>query len=181
MIETERLRLIPCELTHFEALLHDPARLEQTLGVSIVEGWSAFPESIARGYEYLKERPDALPWWMYLFMHTADKALVGQGGFKGAADESGMVEIGYSIAPAYRNRGLATEAAQGMIDYAFSHPHINFVDAHTLAEVNPSTRALEKVGMKFIEALSDPEHGQVWHWRLKRDDHQPARSSSESR
>ncbi|HEY0407328.1 MAG TPA: GNAT family protein [Pyrinomonadaceae bacterium] len=175
MIETENLRLIPCELAHFEALLRNPPRLERMLGLSIVEGWSAFPESIARGYEYLKERPDALRWWMYLFTHTADKTLVGQGGFKGRADESGMVEIGYSIAPAYRNRGLATEAAQALIDYAFSHAHIKIVDAHTLAEANPSTRVLQKVGMQFTEALPDPEHGEVWHWRLKREDYRKAR------
>ncbi|MDX6696284.1 MAG: [ribosomal protein S5]-alanine N-acetyltransferase [Blastocatellia bacterium] len=180
MIETERLRLIPCELAHFDALLRDPPRLEQMLGVSIVEGWSAFPESIARGQEYLKRHMDALDWWMYLFMHAADSALVGQGGFKGKADESGMVEIGYSIAPAYRNRGVATEAAQGLIDFAFSHTHVKMVDAHTLAEVNPSTRVLKKVGMKFIEALRDAEHGEVWHWRLTSDGYRKTRRSNES-
>jgi RimJ/RimL family protein N-acetyltransferase len=172
MIETQTLTLIPCELTHFEALLSDQQRLAQMLGVSVADGWLAFPEAIPRGYEYLEAHPDALGWWTYLIKHRADKALIGLGGFKGKASESGMVEIGYSIAPAYRQRGLATEAARGLIDYAFSHPQVKTVDAHTLAVVNPSTRVLEKVGMKKAGAVSDPEFGEVWHWRLSREDYQ---------
>ncbi len=94
--------------------------------------------------------------------------LIGSGGYKGKADDAGVVEIGYGIAPAYRNRGLATEAAQGLVDYAFSQPHIKYVDAHTLAEVNPSTKVLEKIGLKNIESLTDPDEGEIWHWRLER-------------
>lgn len=172
MIETRNLKLIPCELAHFEAILSDPQRLEQMLGIKVADGWAAFPDSLPRGYEYLKAHPDALGWWMYLFTHTEDRSLVGYGGFKGKANNAGMVEIGYSIAPAYQQRGLATEAARGLIDYAFSHPHVKTVDAHTLAVVNPSTRVLEKVGMKKTGALNDPDHGEVWHWRLNREDYQ---------
>ena len=174
MIETKRLKLIPFELAHFEAVLNDPQRLAEMLGVAIAEGWAAFPESIPYSYKYLKSHPDALGWWTYLFIHTNEKTLIGYGGFKGKADESGMVEIGYSIAPTWRTRGLATEAAQGLIDYAFSHPHVKTVDAHTLAETNPSTSVLKKVGMKFVGAVNDPEDGDIWHWRLSREDYQKA-------
>ena len=48
--------------------------------------------------------------------------------------KKGVVEIGYAIAPAYRNRGLATEAAQGLVDYALSQPHIKMVDAHSRSD-----------------------------------------------
>ena len=175
MIETANLKLLPCELAYFEAIMDDSQRLERLLGVSISEGWAAFPESIPRGYQYLKAHPEARGWWMYLFTHLREKELIGHGGFKGRADESGMVEIGYSIAPAWRTRGMATEAAQGLIDYAFSHPQIKMVDAHTLAAKNPSTRVLEKIGMQKIGALQDPDHGDVWHWRLSREDYQKGR------
>jgi ribosomal-protein-alanine N-acetyltransferase len=171
MIETERLKLLPCELAHYEALLGDPQRLARMLGVSIIEGWAAFPESIPYSQKYLLAHPDALPWWMHLFLHTNDRALVGYGGYKGKADADGMVEIGYSIAPAYRHRGLATEAARGLIDFAFSHPHIKMVDAHTLAEENDSTRVLKRVGMTFVGQVNDPEDGDIWHWRLPREDY----------
>lgn len=169
MIVTENLKLIPCELKHFEVILHDPQQLGRMLGVSVADGWMSFPEAMPRGYEYLKANPDALGWWMYLFIHVEDKRLIGLGGFKGKVDQAGMVEIGYEIAPNYRNRGLATEAAQGLVDYAFSQPEIKIVDAHTLAQANPSTSVLKKIGMKNIGTIRDPEDGEIWHWRLVRD------------
>ncbi|MBA2340634.1 MAG: GNAT family N-acetyltransferase [Pyrinomonadaceae bacterium] len=174
MIETANLRLVPCELKHFEAILNDQKQLEQMLGVTVFNNWFDFPgvagiEAIQFGYEYLKAHPDAFGWWAYLLIHIKDQVLIGQCGFKGKVDEAGMVEIGYAIVPAYRCRGLATEAAQGLIDYAFSHPHVEMVDAHTLAEVNPSTRVLEKVGMKNIGSLHDPDDGEIWHWRLNKE------------
>lgn len=176
MIETANLKLIPSELQHFEAILTDQKLLEHMLGVTVFDDWFNFPgvagiEAIRFSYEYLKAHPDALGWWTYLFIHVKDNVLVGVGGYKGRADEAGMVEIGYAIVPVYRCRGLATEAAQGFVDYAFSHQHIHRVDAHTLAERNGSTRVLEKVGMKHVGTAHDPDAGTVWHWSLKREDY----------
>jgi len=168
MIRTENLKLVPCELRHFEAILSDVAKLEHLLGVTTAEQWLDFPESIQAGRDQLQSHPEILGWWTYLFLHPADKALIGVGGFAGPPSETGMVEIGYNIAPAYRNRGLATEAAQGLIDHAFSQPQIKMVEAHTLSEINGSTRVLEKVGMKKIGTSHDDDVGEVWHWRLMR-------------
>jgi RimJ/RimL family protein N-acetyltransferase len=80
-----------------------------------------------------------------------------------------MVEIGYAMAPAYRGKGLATEATQGLIDFAFSNPQIQTIQAHTLAEENESVRVLRKVGMTFVKELNDPEDGDIWQWQLKRE------------
>jgi [ribosomal protein S5]-alanine N-acetyltransferase len=174
MIETPRLRLIPCELRHFEAVLTaDQRRLERMLDVTVFEDGFDFPgvasvETMRFLYEHLKANPDTLGWWTYLFVHGEDEVLIGQGGYKGKADEAGMVEIGYAIVPAYRRRGLATEAAQGLIDHAFAHARVKRIDAHTLAERNASTRVLEKVGMEFVGAVDDPDLGEVWRWSLRR-------------
>ncbi len=90
MIETESLKLISCEIAHFEAIVNDPKRLEQLLGVAVADEWASFPEAMPYGYEYLKANPDALGWWTYLFVHAEDKMLIGSGGFKGKADESDL-------------------------------------------------------------------------------------------
>jgi ribosomal-protein-alanine N-acetyltransferase len=150
------------------------------LGVTLTKGWLEFPEAMQFGYEYLKVSPDACGWWTYLFIHAKDKALIGNGGFVGLPDENGKVEIGYSIAPAYRNRGLATEAAQGFVTYAFSMPQIKMVDAHTLSEINPSTRVLEKIGMTKIGTAVDADEGEVWHWRLTRENYERGLAHSDS-
>jgi ribosomal-protein-alanine N-acetyltransferase len=174
MIDTANLRLIPCELDHFEAMLRDEEELAAMLGVVPADEWLGFDaarEAMPPAREYLLTHPSALGWWTYLFVHRADNALIGLGGFKGEPDEGGTVEIGYSIAPAYRRRGLATEAARGMIEYAFAHAHVRSVIAHTLPEKNDSTRVLERVGMKFAGTVFDADDGYVWRWRLRREDY----------
>jgi RimJ/RimL family protein N-acetyltransferase len=175
MIETRNLRLIPCELRHFEAILGDEKELASMLQVTLADDWlgsEAAREAIPFFYEYLKSHPSAHGWWMYLLVHTADRTLIGGGGFKGVADERGMVEIGYSIASGYRLRGLATEAARALVEYAFSHPHVESVDAHTLPERSGSVRVLEKLGMKYAGTVNDPNDGEVWHWTLSREDYE---------
>ena len=176
MIETPRLRLIPCEVRHFEAILTDPKQLEGMLGVTGFDDGFDFPgvasmETMRFLYKHLKANPDVLGWWTYLFVHAEDRVLIGQGGYKGKASGAGTVEIGYAIVPSYRRRGLATETAQGLIDNAFAHAHVKRVDAHTLAEPNPSTKVLEKVGMKFAGAVDHPNLGVVWRWSLQRADY----------
>lgn len=175
MIETLNLKLVPCELSHFEALLRDKRELEPILQVTIPEGWPHFPDAMPRGYRYLKRDPSLLGWWTYLFIHPQERALVGSGGFKGRADEAGMVEIGYEIAPEYRRRGFATEAARGLVNHAFSYTHVRMVEAHTLPERNASAKALEKVGMKYAGAVSDPDLGEIWHWRVTREEYEEER------
>jgi RimJ/RimL family protein N-acetyltransferase len=44
--------------------------------------------------------------------------MIGHAGFHGPPDDTGMVEMGYTIFPQFRGRGLATEAAQRLIDFA---------------------------------------------------------------
>jgi len=141
MIETANLKLTPAGLIHFEAIINDPARLERMLGVSIADEWISFPEAIPHSYEYLKANPDARGWWMYLFVHAKEKMLIGLGGFKGKADEAGMVEIGYGIAPAYRHRGLATEAAPlpGLDAWPFSG--VTGASSHLTSTHLPPTKA----------------------------------------
>jgi [ribosomal protein S5]-alanine N-acetyltransferase len=124
----------------------------------------------------LKANPAALPWWMHLFIHAADGALIGLGGYKGVPDEGGAVEIGYSLAPAYRGQGLATEAARGLIANALESPQVTRVDAHTLAEKNPSTRVLQRVGMRFVQAKLDPDDGEIWHWSVTREEYKAVTS-----
>jgi ribosomal-protein-alanine N-acetyltransferase len=174
MIETLRLELISCELSHFEAILQDERKLASLLQVKLADDWLGFPDARAAmqpAYEYLKAHPSVLGWWTYLFIHKADRTLIGLGGFKGLVNEEGVVEIGYEIAPAYRRKGLATEASHGMIKYAFSDPEIREVQAHTLPEQNASTGVLGKVGMKHLGTVQDPEDGEVWRWSLKREDY----------
>ncbi|GAC1398123.1 MAG: hypothetical protein NVSMB56_13080 [Pyrinomonadaceae bacterium] len=179
MIETANLNLIPCELTHFEATFRGHDELERVLNVSLADEWFGFEESLKAMpfmYERLKFDPSAREWWMYLVVHKAHRMLIGTGGFKGEADDAGTVEFGYAIAPDYRRRGLATEAARGFVEFAFAHPHINAVQAHTLLDGMASINVLKKVGLKLVGEFHDAEDGDVLRWFLTRAEYQNLRA-----
>ncbi len=166
MIETTRLHLIIGEQRHLEALARHKDELGLLLQVAIPAGWPTFPEAFA-----LPQGTVITPseWDGYFFIDPTEQVLVGNGGFKGAPDETGTVEMGYEIAPEYWNRGYATEAVRGLIDYAFTHKPVNAVIAHTLAEKNASNRVLQKVGMTFIADVADAEFGTIWRWGVSRN------------
>ncbi len=168
-IRTDNLRLEPARYTDLLAVGVGEAALEQALGVSIEPDWAGLDamEAIGRSRDMLADDPDLAQWWMHFIIHEANRRLIGLGGFKGQP-AGGQVEIGYEIAPGYRGRGLATEAARGMIDHALAHPTVDHVLAHTLPADSASTRILKRLGLRFVEALDDPDDGPIWRWRLDR-------------
>jgi [ribosomal protein S5]-alanine N-acetyltransferase len=172
MIKTNNLQLFPFERIHVEALLRNKSELAAILHVSVPDSWPNFPEafSLPASESRESEQPPT-DWHGYFFIHPKDRVLVGNGGFKGKPDDSGTIEIGYEIASEHWNRGFATEAAQAMIDYAFAHKEVRAVIAHTLAEINASNSVLQKVGMKFIAEVDDPEEGKIWRWQISRDEY----------
>jgi RimJ/RimL family protein N-acetyltransferase len=171
VIETERLRLIPARPEHYRAMREGDAALGRLLEVTVAEGWEGLPDhrdAIASGDSFLAARPEAADWWTYLFVLDAEHLLVGVGGLKGLPQD-GAAEIGYALAPACRGRGLAREAAQGLVSFALASPDVDVVCAHTLAEENRSTRLLQRLGMRRVEVRHDPEDGEIWRWEITRE------------
>jgi RimJ/RimL family protein N-acetyltransferase len=156
------------DIPTYEALFAGMDELGRHLNISVPEVFD--PEFGLDPYRYsydkLRSNPAEIMWWLYLFIHPADRALAGMGGYKGPPDPQGMVEIGYQIYESYRKQGLATEAANGLINHAFEHPEVKVVQAHTLAEENASVQVLKKCGLVFSGALDDPDDGPIWQWQL---------------
>ena len=59
---------------------------------------------------------------MFAVIVRVEKRLIGYCGFfRQVVDEVNEIEIGYRLDPDYWNRGLATEAAQAVRDYALKN------------------------------------------------------------
>ena len=111
---------------------------------------------------------DADQWTLgYTLVRLDGGAEVGQCGFKGPPTQ-GVVEIAYGVAPDYRGRGYATEAAQALVDIALESPEVQLVIAHTLERTNASSRVLSKNRFKCSGQGIDPEDGAVWKWERRR-------------
>jgi RimJ/RimL family protein N-acetyltransferase len=66
----------------------------------------------------------------------------------------------------FEGRGYATEAAAALVDFALASGQVRLVRAHTLPEVNASTRVLLKCGFRHVGTVVDPDDGPVWRWEL---------------
>lgn len=92
--------------------------------------------------------------------HGADGAHGGDGAGEGAprADAAhGSAEIGWVVHPEVGGRGLATEAAGALIDYAFGALGIRRLVARVDALNAPSRRVCEKLGMRAEAHLLENE------------------------
>jgi RimJ/RimL family protein N-acetyltransferase len=72
--------------------------------------------------------------------------LIGTVSYKGPP-KNGVVEIGYTVVPSWRRRGLATEASRALIEAAWEHG-AEVVIAHTFPELEPSIGVLRKLGFE---------------------------------
>ena len=166
-IETKSLRLIPCDTEILKAAIAGNENLAAKLKVTVEDNWTEFGIGpLQYSLDKLSETEEC-GWWTYLPIHKHDNKIVGTGGYKGRPTADGTVEIGYEIAPDYRNQGLATEMTKGLVDNAFNDKTVKTVIAHTLGAENASTKVLRKCGFEKVGEINDPDDGLLWKWQLK--------------
>ena len=165
-LETPRLTLLACAIDHLERMLEGDDAFTVAYGLYTSPEYIEPREALRYSIEPLR---NGMPpeWGTYMFIHRDDNIVMGMGGFKGAPDEEGVVEVGYGIAPAYRDNGYAREAAEALVRFACSRPEVRTVRAHTLPEPNASTRILEHCGMTRVGEDVDPDVGRVWRWERR--------------
>ena len=156
---SESLSLLAVKAHMKSTFQRSRTKFSQLLELDLPEGWPEFPEAFGT------DAPQAeAPWTGYLFL--ADGKLVGNGGFAGSPDPEGTVEIGYEIAPEYRNQGHATRAVRKMIELAF-HGGATRVIAHSLPLPNASNAVMAKAGMRHVSTCPNPELGSTWRFAIE--------------
>ena len=167
------IELVHCDDALLAAALDDVWALSQRLSARVAEGLidDEFRQAFQFSLDELRKKPELRGWWTVLFVlrEPEGATVCGAGGFRGPPRD-GMVELGYSIAPSLRGRGLASEAARQLVEYALADARVSKVQAHTLSVANASTRILEKLGFVRVEEYVNPaEHTDpVWRWELRR-------------
>ncbi|HEX2181736.1 MAG TPA: GNAT family N-acetyltransferase [Rubrobacteraceae bacterium] len=151
VIRTERLMLVALTPPLARAALEDRARLGRMIGARVPETWPG--ADFARMLPRIAEGVEQTSSWAEptrLAVHAADETLIGETGFHGPPDGSGTVEVGYSIVPAYRGRGFATEATRALIRASLARPEVRRITAECLDDNLASLRVLEKLGMRRV-------------------------------
>lgn len=100
----------------------------------------------------LRRHADAPPelerFGVWVMIERDRRTVVGDIGFHGPPDETGRVEIGYSVVPSRRHRGYATEAASALVAWARSQHSVHVIVAGCDPGNEPSIRTLERVGFQ---------------------------------
>src|SRR5471032_1122312 len=161
-VKTSRLHLISATLQTIEDEAADRDRLGRTLDASVPADWPP-PLNDEQSRQFflagLRESTQSGGWMQwYIIRNEADRprTVIGNGGFKGAPSDDGMVEIGYSLFPAYHKQGYATEAVAGLLGWAFSHAQVTHVIAETLPDLAASIAVLGRSGFTRVSESSEP-------------------------
>jgi RimJ/RimL family protein N-acetyltransferase len=169
IIETRNLKLISGDMDILKSAIEGNEILAMKINATVQDNWTEFGvDALQYSLNKLNESEKEKNWWTYFPIHKYDNKLIGCGGYKGKPNNDGIVEVGYEIAPNYRNRGFATEMAKGLIENALNDGRVKSIIAHTLGQNNPSTSVLQKCGFEKVEELNDPDEGSIWKWELKK-------------
>jgi ribosomal-protein-alanine N-acetyltransferase len=137
-----------------------------TRGVQIGQNAGILLDVVAQTTKFMISVGGDPKWFGYLAIDSTTKQIIGTCAFKGAPTKDKTVEIAYFTFPEFEGTGYATAMASMLVQVAQSNPEVASVIAHTLPEPNASTRILQKVGMKFVGEVIDPEDGRVWRWTM---------------
>ncbi len=152
---SRRLRLLAATADSVRAELNDAARLAEIIGARVPADWppEMLRDALPLFLKWHEEHPDWSGWlcWYAVCVDEAGPTLCGSVGFKGPPDASGMVEIGYSMLPAYQRRGLAAEMVEKLVQWACAQPAVRCVEAETTTDNRASVRLLEHKGFRLMK------------------------------
>lgn len=171
-MRTTRLELIAATAAHCQADLFDRAGLARLLAAAIAPGeWppeALDVEALTWCRDYLTDHPEAAGWTMWYVVATTGRRLaIGVVGLKGPPNADGFVEVGYALVPSHQGRGLGTEAVGALLAWAFAHPQVVGVAAHTYADLAGSLGLLRKLGFREVGPGDEPG---TTRFLLRRDD-----------
>lgn len=94
---------------------------------------------------------------VWLVVRRADGRIIGDLGTHGPPDGEGYVEIGYSLGPSARGKGIGTAAVAALVRRLAAVPGIRQLTAVTSTDNTASRRLLERQGFQLTRPLPDTD------------------------
>ncbi len=165
----KRVRLINIQDQVEQALNKSSEFFEVQYQVRLGETAELARDVVRQTTAMLVNTPREAPWGGYLAVDEDTTVVVGCCGFKNGPTPDGTLEVAYFSFPMFERQGYGTAMAAKLLAIAIPSPSVRRVIAHTLPEKNASTRILEKIGMRLVGEVEDPEDGRVWQWEKVRE------------
>jgi ribosomal-protein-alanine N-acetyltransferase len=167
VIRSARCDLVPMTPAFLDACLAgDRARATTLLGLRIPDAWWDEAWLMRRRRDDLHVDPTAQPFLLRAIGLRAAGLMVGHVGFHGppgmphlATTAPGGLELGYTVFPPFRRRGLAREAVQALVAWASAaHGVERFVVSIAPANL-ASLRLAAQLGFRRVGTHVDPDDG----------------------
>ena len=106
--------------------------------------------------------PARLPWSVRAMVLREDRAMVGMVNFHGPPgvndiEAAGAAELGWTVFPAHRRQGYATETARRLMAWARDEHGVRRFISSTTPDNAPSLRVHEKLGFRRTGQVVDGE------------------------
>lgn len=174
-LRTPRMDLVPATAPLLLAEMEGGDALARTLGARVGPQWPPDlydADAVEWSLDQVRADPRFEEWGMrYLVVREADgggREVVGVAGYKGPPDAEATVEVGYAVVPAYRRRGLATEAVLALVEHALEEEAVDRIVAHTLPHLDASLGVLRRTGFRFEGHHEAEDGGVVRYVRTRR-------------
>jgi len=163
ILTTERLLLRDFVESDWEAVL---AYQQDPMYLRYYEWTSRTEEELRVFLKMFLNHQQQVPRIKFQFAVTLKSTgqLIGNCGVRRESHEAREGDMGYELDPKHWGNGYATEAAQAVLDFGFSHMDLRRISAWCIAENIASARVLEKIGMKLEKRMRDHQYfkGRWW-------------------
>ena len=109
--------------------------------------------------EQIRQDPASADWVARAAVAVPEGVVVGHGGFHGPPDADGVVEVAYSVDPAFRRRGYARAMLAALLARADADPAVTAVRASIRPDNVGSRATIAGFGFRKVGEQWDPEDG----------------------
>lgn len=155
------LTFLPLGPEVLERLLRDDLRgASDAVGAELAEFFLTEKWLWRIRLDQIRRTPDSAPWLVRAVVVPESGAVVGHAGFHGPPDATGAVEVGYTVLPDWRGRGLAHRVLASLIDEAVAAPDVAVLRASIRPDNLPSLAVVRRAGMRHVGEQWDDVDGQ---------------------
>jgi len=158
VIHSRRLDLVPMTPPVLQALLAGDVRTAgQLLGARVPADLEIPPYAMELRLSQLEADPALQPWLMRAMVLREQGIVVGDIGFHAAPGHEcladlapGGAELGFGVAPAWRRQGMASEASEAMMHWAWETHGVTQFVVSISPDNGPSLGLAAKLGFRKI-------------------------------
>ena len=146
MIETERLYFRPFTLDDLPMLIEQ--RSDPDMNRYLGGPRRQNPEELAKRIRFYMSCYESHGFGMCPMFWKETGEMIGAAGIQ-PLEDTGEIEVGYSVIKEYWGLGIATESARGWLEFAFNEVGLDRIVAVAVIENSASQHVMKKLGMSY--------------------------------